>query len=380
MKNNTYIDVHILQTLPPSNINRDDTGAPKQAIYGGANRLRVSSQSWKRATRLAFAPTEEGGNAGRRTKRLPELLTEALEDRGVSTEEAHKIGSAFLPALEIKAGRKGDDSSYLLFFGTGQLARFADKIVELLNSDQVAQDTDPQEVIKLADPRKAFSSGHSLDVALFGRMVADLADLNVDASVQVAHAISTHEAEILTDYYTAVDDIVQESDDETGAGMIGVTEFNSATLYRFASLGLEQLVENLDQDRTTAVRGVEAFIRAFTLSMPSGFANSFAPRTRPALVLVTVRQDQPVNLVSAFEKPVPKNLQKGYEAASVEELANTYTEECERWGDTPVLTVASYRTLEDKKVKEAVEDSLGQSVPMEDLLSQVRQTLEGLDQ
>jgi CRISPR system Cascade subunit CasC len=134
-------------------------------------------------------------------------------------------------------------------------------------------------------------------------MVADDADLNVDASVQVAHALSTHAAEIEQDYFTAVDD-KNIGSNETGAGMIGTVEFNAATLYRYATVNVDLLRKNLAGDNEATARAVEAFVRGFVLSMPTGKQNTFANRTVPDGVIIAVRDDQPINLVGAFEEPV----------------------------------------------------------------------------
>lgn len=144
--------------------------------------------------------------------------------------------------------------------------------------------------------KAALSRDHSVDVALFGRMVADDANLNVDAACQVAHAISTHAVATEFDYYTAVDD--QNPAEETGAGMIGTIEFDSATLYRYATINVPALLRSLGDTEATA-QAVEAFVRSFATSMPTGKQNTFANRTAPDAVVVMVRPDRPVNLVGA---------------------------------------------------------------------------------
>ncbi|WP_432934417.1 type I-E CRISPR-associated protein Cas7/Cse4/CasC [Microbispora sp. CA-135349] len=144
-------------------------------------------------------------------------------------------------------------------------------------------------------------SGHPMGVALFGRMAADIPSLNVDAATQVAHANSTHPVEIESDCYTAVDD--ENEADESGAGVIGNVGSNAATLYRYATVGVHQLADNLGS-LEAAIEAVGRFAEAFALSMPTGRINSFAHRTRPSLVAVVVRDDQPVNFVSAFERPI----------------------------------------------------------------------------
>ena len=187
------------------------------------------------------------------------------------------------------------------------------------------------EQMKKLPVAEQFRDNHPLDVALFGRMVADIPSLNVDAAVQVAHALSTHAVEAEFDYFTAVDDTNEK--DDPGAGMIGTIGFNSATLYRYATIGLDQLRHNLGE--TDAVlEAVDVFVDSFARSMPTGHTNSFAHRTLPSLVAVTVRDDQPVNLVSAFEKPIT-SLQGGIAERSALELAAEQHRTTELWGDKP---------------------------------------------
>ena len=362
MNRNLYVDVHILQDVPPSNINRDDSGTPKQATYGGVTRLRVSSQAWKRAARLYFGELMDAGELGIRTRRFTTVLADELMESGVDEPTAKKAAVAAASALGIKPGKKESDLAYLLFFGRPQLreiaARVVDNLADLTSLDGKAL----EEKAASLGIKEALGKGHSLDVALFGRMVADLSDLEVDAAAQVAHAISTHGAATEFDYFTAVDD---QQTDETGAGMIGMVEFNSATLYRYATVGVHQLLENLD-DAGATVAGVEAFLRAFALSMPSGHKNSFAPRTRPGLVLIVVREDQPVNLVSAFEKPVFGG-PTGTLAPSMRRLAGFAAEESVRWDDKPLLSIASYTTPDSDDFAVA----FGASRPMEAVLGEV---------
>lgn len=362
MSRNIYVDLHILQDLPPSNVNRDDNGTPKQAIYGGVQRLRASSQSWKRATRLHFASQQDPDGLGVRTRRLHGLLAELLQARGLDEGAAHSRADAAIRQIKITPDKKKKDadgaplSSYLLFAGLPQLNLLADALAA---DDEGAEQVDVAGIL---------GSIHPLDVALFGRMVADMAQLNVDAAAQVAHAISTHAAPTQFDYFTAVDD---HQGDDTGAGMIGTVEFSSATMYRFATVGLEQLVENMG-DRDKAIDGIGQFISSFSLSVPSGHQNSFAAHTRPTLVTVVVREDQPVNFVSAFESPVSAGA-GGFMAASLSALASYFSQESDRWGDRPRLVVASYTAAGQAHAE--LEAAFGGTVSMRDLVSAVTRAL-----
>lgn len=315
----TYVDIHIIQSLPPSCVNRDDSGSPKSAVYGGVRRLRVSSQSWKRATRLYFNDLLDAKDVGVRTKRVVEVLAERItEDAPELADAAAELAEKVFAAARIKLapprGKKDapQESGYLLFLSTSQIERLAGLAIA---SARDGGALDAKTV------KKIFKEAHAVDIALFGRMVADDTDLNVDAACQVAHAISTHAAENEYDFFTAVDDDKSRSEEEdAGAGMMGTVEFSSATMYRYATVNLDMLVENLG-DGDAALRALEVFIKGFCLSMPTGKQNTFANRTLPEAVVVSVRDDQPVSLVGAFEKPIRTNEADGYLARSVGALA-----------------------------------------------------------
>ncbi|APE38299.1 type I-E CRISPR-associated protein Cas7/Cse4/CasC [Nocardia mangyaensis] len=300
-----FVDIHILQTVPPSNINRDDTGSPKTAVYGGVRRARVSSQAWKRATRKMFGELVDPTTLGVRTKRVVELVAERIGDAvdDPTAAAATVIKDAGIKLEKPTAKKKGKDeepadpadqleqSKYLLFLSATQIDRLA----------QLAIDAAHTGTTDKAAAKAAAHGADSIDVALFGRMVADSTDLNVDAAAQVAHALSVHSVNNEFDYFTAVDDRAPE--DNAGAGMIGVVEFNSSTLYRYATVNVDQLANNLGDKEATTV-AVANFLTAFVRSMPTGKQNTFANRTLPDAVVISVRTDQPVNLVTAFESPV----------------------------------------------------------------------------
>ncbi|MBF6141321.1 type I-E CRISPR-associated protein Cas7/Cse4/CasC [Nocardia farcinica] len=302
-----FIDVHILQTVPPSNVNRDDTGSPKTAVYGGVRRGRVSSQAWKRATRTEFRSLVDPASLGVRTKRVVELIAERIGEIDHDSEELREPDNRVAAAVQVLKGagivlekpkKKKDEvidpveqSKYLLFLSANQIDRLAHLAIAAAKGATLDKSA----------AKAAANGADSIDVALFGRMVADSTDLNVDAAAQVAHAISVHGVNNEFDYYTAVDD--RSPEDNAGAGMIGVVEFNSSTLYRYATVDLGMLEKNLGSAEAT-VLAVEAFAKAFVRSMPSGKQNTFAHRTLPDAVVFSLREDQPVNLVTAFEEPV----------------------------------------------------------------------------
>ncbi len=307
-KQRIFVDVHVLQTVPPSCVNRDDTGSPKTAVYGGVRRARVSSQAWKKAMRETFKELFPKEQLSLRTKRIVDMVSQEMEKIG-GFSDAPQAAQAVLKTagLNIKSQEKGTDA--LFFLSRAQAKALAQLAKE---KPQVLGDKPAKSEKSLA--QQALRENPGIDIALFGRMVADDPSLNTDACAQVAHAISTHQVNNEYDYFTAVDDLAPE--DNAGAGHIGTVEFNSSTLYRYATLAVHELFNTLDEDTIQAVKG---FIRAFVFSMPTGKQNTFANRTLPDALLVTVRENQPVNLVGAFEKPINAR-EEGYVALSEKRL------------------------------------------------------------
>lgn len=292
-----YIDVHVLQNVPPSCINRDDTGSPKTARYGGARRARVSSQAWKKAVRDEFARTLDEQKLGKRTKHAPQLVADAITsiDPSMDGETALSLGVDAVKATGISV--KNGETGYLLFISALQAQALARLAVEAHNNGQKIEAKSAKSILNAKERPEL----NAIDVALFGRMVADAPILNVDAAVQVAHAIGIEPAEQEFDYFTAMDDLSPE--DTAGAGMIGTVEYLSSTLYRYATLDVCHLRDNLGSVEV-AKDAIEAFLRAYVTSMPTGKQNTFANRTLPAAVIFQLRDTQPVSLVGAFERPV----------------------------------------------------------------------------
>ncbi len=354
------IDVHVIQSVPPSNINRDDTGSPKTAVYGGVRRARVSSQAWKRATRRDFERHLDTSEFGVRTKRAVELISQRISQQlpqlGDEASEARAKAVLEAAGLKTKAKRKAEEgdaelTEYLVFFSNRQL----DKLAELaVNSGDIPPSK--------AEAKKVLKEGNSFDLALFGRMVANDADLNVDAACQVAHALSTHAVANEFDYYTAVDD--KNPDEETGAGMIGTVEFNSATLYRYATVSVAALQENLGNAEATG-RAVEAFVRSFVESMPTGKQNTFANGTLPEAVVVILRDGRAVSLVGAFEDAVTGK-DGGFVKESSERLAVYAQEVAEAY---PARMLATWVTRVGEQTSSL--DALGDRVSFDELVAGV---------
>lgn len=362
----THIDIHIIQTVPPSNVNRDDTGSPKTAVYGGVRRARVSSQAWKRAARKRYQEGIDSSGLGYRTKQIAELIGKrmvALDPEMTEEDRATRAGGVLKAlGMKLEPKRRGKDvdehanhyesSAYLAFFSADQL----DKLAALA----IAEDKPTRQ-----QARECANSDHGLTVSLFGRMVADDTSLNVDASVQVAHALSTHAVDTEADYYTAVDDVLDADPnrEDSGAGMIGTIEFNSSTLYRYATVNVDQLIANLG-DPEAAARASGAFVEGFVTSMPTGKQNTFANGTLPDGVVVMVRQDLPVNLVGAFEVPVTSRA--GYVEGSSEALAVYAGEVADAYDSQPAETYV-VRAGEGTRAL----DALGERVSLRALIGKV---------
>jgi len=336
-----FLEYHLIQNFAPSNLNRDDTGSPKDAIFGGHRRARISSQSWKRSVRQDFANLQLlPENLGVRTKKLQSLLADRLSGKGTDEEVATKIEIA-LAAAGLKLEENGK-TQYLLFLGEQEIAAFAE-LVEQYWDSLVAGEAKGKKEAKAALPKEVtdkakeiLNGGKAVDVALFGRMLADLPKANQDAACQVAHAISTHRAEREFDYFTAVDD--KGDEDETGAGMIGQVEFNSATFYRYAVLDANKLLGNLQQDRELALSAIEAFTLAMARAIPSGKQNSFAAHNPPQFIGICLRRTTPLSLANAFEKPVRATMDTSLSEQSVkalaayeEQLASVYGSDDDQW-------------------------------------------------
>lgn len=326
----TFIDFHALQTLPPSNINRGEDGAPKTAVFGGARRQRISSQALKAAQRRDFAQLLDRDELGIRTKQIvAETAARVREiDPEISAEDAEKwAASAFgkagikvaAPKVKKDEEPKPHQAGYLVFLGNHQIDRLAEAIAEKRDAAFTKK-----EAVEIIDTE------HAVDVSLFGRMIADDAALNVDAAVQTAHAIGVAEAVPDFDFYTAVDDFTK-AEEETGAGMMGTIEMMSSTFYRYATLNIDRLYENLGSQDAT-LRAVEAYARTFILSLPTGYQNSFAAHTLPDLVSVAVRH-RPVSYVNAFETPIIADA-RGTSAVASEAMAQEAAKISELYGLT----------------------------------------------
>lgn len=381
----TYLDIHCLQSVPFANLNRDDTGSPKTAIFGGVPRIRISSQAQKRPTRLDLAETlGDGADPVTLTRQHAEHLSAAIEAKGLSAQDAAHVARVILnpgkgfPKDKVKDDDKGGESPtdaepdtsgsrVLMFLTESQYEDLATYGVEHA-ADLLAAPWDK------TDPKGKEFKAHraALEeviieprglVRLFGRMLAHLPAANTDSAIQVAHALTVHEAIPEPDYLTAVDDLV-----EHGAGGIFSADFASGTFYRYASVNLGTLERNgltHDEAVTLACEVAAAFVKA----LPKGKQTSTAAQVRPDLVVLQVR-DNPANLVNAFERPIRPS-EDGYVGRAASELAKYAGALAESFDEMP--SASAYVWASTQEAGDL--DALGSKTSLGGALDIVRQAL-----
>lgn len=309
-----YLDLNALQSVPVANLNRDDLGSPKQVFYGGATRIRVSSQSWKRVIRLGVE--RELGEKAARTRLVPGKVQEALRKQGWPEDLAAFAGAQ----VAMSAGKKGigtekaGHTSVLLFVPEAAVAELAAVCAEHREELEAAQGRKKPAAVLPTDRVAAILKTRTASISLLGRMLAELPGANVDGAAQVAHAFTTHAAEPQRDYFTAVDDWLDESD--TGSGHLDTAEFGAGVFYRYATVNVADLVRNLEGDTETARTVLRAFAEHFLYSLPQAKKNSTAPHTVPDLAYLAVREHRPLSLAAAFETPVRSDREGGFSLPS----------------------------------------------------------------
>lgn len=314
---NRFLQLHLLTSYGPANLNRDDSGRPKTAIMGGETRLRVSSQSLKRAWRTSEVFEEAlAGHIGTRTKRAGIKVYERLVAGGAKDKNARKWAQEIAGVFGKCKKAKADDEMNDLEIE--QLAHFSPvewQAVEALVDKLIARGSGPEK-----DDLELLRKDHgAVDIGLFGRMLADNPGFNTEAAAQVAHAIAVHRCVVDDDFFTAVDDLNDGSED-AGAGHVGATEFGAAVYYLYLCIDRHLLLEHLGGDRDLACKALQALIEAAATVAPTGKQNSFASRARASYVLAEKGDSQPRQLSVAFLKPVQGN---DVMAASIDALEST---------------------------------------------------------
>ncbi len=328
-----FVELHLIQNFAPSCLNRDDTGSPKDCQFGGVRRARISSQCFKRAIREYFRGNSRWAEGlGTRTKRIVDRTTEQLlKQKDRTRENAIKVSQNLLQVIfgkNMMDKDKPEMTQYLLFFSEKEIADFAEiagdfweELVKIEPSKDENESTESTESTETPGKKRKnkketklsiskelektvktlLNQPPSIDLALFGRMIADKPDSNVDGACQVAHALSTHATPQEVDFFTALDDLKPE--DTSGSDMMGVVEFNSACFYRYLTLDWSALQNKLG-DENSAKNAAEAFLEAAVLSVPTGKQNTFAAHNPPSFALAIVHEGQRFSLANAFEKPV----------------------------------------------------------------------------
>jgi len=309
-----FLQLHILTAYSAANLNRDDTGRPKTLNFGGVERLRVSSQSLKRAFRTSdiFEKLLPGA-LGKRSQDFARALVRALIERGVEEAEATARAEAVIENDHLGKVKKGKaQTEQLVHLGPDELATIG------ALADRLAADAalDGKSILVLKDkPRAA-------DIAMFGRMLADNSGFNIEGAVQVAHAFTTHRATVEDDYYTAVDDLKNtDREADRGAGFIGVQEFGAGLFYLYICINADLLADNLTGETALAADAIEALITAACTISPTGKQNAFASRGRALYTLLEIGEEAPRSLAAAFQHAVgARSGEEDHLAASIKRI------------------------------------------------------------
>ena len=328
----TFIQLHALTVYPPANLNRDDVGRPKSAVFGGTPRLRISSQSLKRAWRTSDVFQKRlGGNMGQRTQRLGEVIQRHLMDRGHDEAAAQAIAISvadIFGKLETGSGKNPTLIRQLAFISPEERQAAIDLADRAAAGDDI--DKEKGAVLRKADT--------AVDIAMFGRMLADDPDYNREAAVQVAHAITTHRVVVEDDYYTAVDDLKTSAED-AGAGFVGEAGFGAGVFYLYACIDRDLLVRNLGSDGELAGAGIAALVEAMATVSPKGKQASFASRARASYLMAEKGETAPRTLAAAFLKSTDKNGAQDLLNTSIEALETTRDHFAKAYGDAPDASV-----------------------------------------
>ncbi len=289
-----FIQLHLLTSYPPANLNRDDLGRPKTAMMGGVPRLRVSSQSLKRAWRKSEVfENALKGHVGTRTKSMGQEIFKALMEKGVSEKKAGEWAKA-MAGVFGKLKKDSLDIEQLAHFSPEEETAI-DELIAIMAERGSGPETGELKLL-----RKQHSAA---DIALFGRMLASSPAFNTEAACQVAHAISVHKVAVEDDFFTAVDDL-NSGEEDLGAGHMGETEFAAGLFYQYVCIDRNLLTENLGSDSELTDKTLAALIEASATVSPTGKQNSFASRARASYILCELGNQQPRSLSAAFLKPV----------------------------------------------------------------------------
>jgi CRISPR system Cascade subunit CasC len=313
-----FIQLHVLTAYPPANLHRDDTGRPKTALLGDALRLRISSQSLKRAWRTSdvFEGAIGAQHMGTRTKLLGIELHKLLIEGGVGEKSAREWARAIAGQFgKLKADKKTDANDDLQI---EQLAHVSP--AERVGANGLAKTCAERKSEPTAGELKLLTLPRAaVDIAMFGRMLADTPAFNMEAAVQVAHAVTVHKAAVEDDFFSAVDDLNQGLEVK-GAGHIGERGYGAGLFYLYVCINCELLQQNLGGDTDLTAQALDALLHAITQVAPTGMQNSFGSRAHASYLLAEKGDQQPRSLVQAFLKPVKPHGEHDMLALAVDAL------------------------------------------------------------
>lgn len=323
------IEIHMLKNYPATNLNRDETAAPKTCMFGGVQRGRISSQclkhSWRTSTLLKEAIGED--MIGTRTRKLPDILEESLKKQDIP-EEYIAVIKKTVTGFGTKDGKENGKelkTAQVITYSPEDIREITELLLEKLKDCKNVKDVEKIKAKELQDiMKKSVNRAITLDMALFGRMVTSDAFADVEASMQVAHAISTNRVYMESDYFTAVDDLIAGSDSESGSAMIGDIDYNSSCYYIYASIDTDKLRDNLkycDNADEVMKTAIPALIETMVYTNPSGKQNSFAGHSLPSAILIECKKKHiPVSYANAYETPVKPFRDAGIVTQSIERL------------------------------------------------------------
>ncbi len=387
------LEIHVLQSFPPANLNRDENGMPKSTIFGGYPRARISSQCQKRAVRLFYQEHSELDPSlfAKRSKEWISLISEKLEQQGISKVNADLAAACIVTVFTEKKEAKGkkkenkkknnenndenDKVDTMLFLGNSELDSILSFV--LTNWLQVESDITAKEPALskyLVDGIKATveTKAKPGDIALFGRMMANLPTAKVDAAIQMAHAISVNKLQQEFDFFTAVEELAKP--DSLGSGHMGETGYNSSTYYRFTTLDTVQFQLNLGSE-VQAAPIAQAFAEAFVKAIPTGHQNGFAAHSLPAAVMIVVRQGQTISLADAFENPVTPKGGKSLLENALSRLDSHWADLSKMYGEKSVVfkgivtreqlaqQLVNLKNWEKPTVDELIKDEIAAAFP-----------------
>ena len=299
----TFIQLHLLTAYAPSNLNRDDLGRPKTAKMGNTDRLRISSQSLKRAWRTSDCFYQSlSDHIGTRSRRFArDWVYKPMIDNGISEkiakQSAIKIAGQFGKVKNEKSPK--DPLTNLEIEQLVHISNYEQQAIKQLVDLLISEKREPTDnEVKLL--RKENSS---IDIALFGRMLADSPAFNIEAACQVSHALGVSTVTIEDDFFTAVDDL-NNNDVDAGSAHLGERGFASALFYTYVCISRDLLLENLNGDEILVEKTLKALTESAAKVAPTGMQNSFASRAYTSYLLIEKGSQQPRSLAVAYFNPI----------------------------------------------------------------------------